>query len=182
MACLEVRGRRAALSGEIESPVSGLAHYMVIANDRRKLDGQRRDRLTTWLSSAPFDCAVDGFGDLADDMRKIRQRRCRCRRRRRDEGGRGEVPGRAAGANGPRSALARVRTEHGLDVDHRGPVDRLERVDADPQALDRLDPRPVEPDRVRAVRRAGGEQALGGGCGHLAGGPGGLRGRPREAR
>jgi hypothetical protein len=70
--CLEIRGRRAALSGELSAPgPSGLTHFMVIANDRRDLHGETRDRTTTWLRNGPFDCATDGFGDLSESLKKI---------------------------------------------------------------------------------------------------------------
>src|SRR5262249_23226529 len=51
------------------------------------------------------------------------------------------------------------RTEHGLHVDDGGTVDRLEARDPDPQPVDRQHPHPVQPDRVRPVRRTGAEHA-----------------------
>src|SRR6476660_9306563 len=57
------------------------------------------------------------------------------------------------------SVAAFVRTEHRLEIDDRRSVDRLQRSDADPLLLDREHAHPVEPDRVRTVRRASGEDA-----------------------
>ena len=50
--------------------------------------------------------------------------------------------------------------EHRFDVDDRSAVERLEVVHADARAVDLRDADAVEPDRVRAIRRARGEHAV----------------------
>ena len=50
--------------------------------------------------------------------------------------------------------------EHGLDVEHRRPVERLERADVHAGAVDREDPHLVQADRVGPRGRAGVEDAL----------------------
>src|SRR4030095_15888361 len=55
------------------------------------------------------------------------------------------------------SASLAVRPEDGLEVDHRRPVDGLERTHADPRLLHGADAHPVQAHGVRTVRRAGGE-------------------------
>jgi hypothetical protein len=67
--CLATKGRRAALSGELDAPASGLTHFMIIAQDRHK----RRDRVVTWLRNGPFDCAAEISDDLADSLKKIKR-------------------------------------------------------------------------------------------------------------
>src|SRR5512144_969465 len=58
-----------------------------------------------------------------------------------------------------RGASGLAALEDGLEVEHRGAVDVLERTHPESTFLHRPDPDPMEPDRVRAVRRAGAEHA-----------------------
>lgn len=75
--CLVIDRRHTALAGEISNPgPSGLTHWMIIANDRRR-GGEIRDWIVTWLRNGPFDCATDGFGDLAQSLARIESGRVR---------------------------------------------------------------------------------------------------------
>src|SRR5918994_398496 len=58
------------------------------------------------------------------------------------------------------SALAAVAAEHRLDVDERRTVHGLEVAYPEPAAVDRYDLHAMESDRIRAVGRAGVENAL----------------------
>jgi len=71
--CLAIQGRKAGLSGEMETPTSGLTHFMIIVNDRRKRDGRIRDRVVTWMRSGPFDCETEAFGSLSDSLKRLRK-------------------------------------------------------------------------------------------------------------
>ena len=75
--CLHIDHRKAAIAGEIDSPVSGLTHFMIIMKDvhRKKADGP--DEIVTWLRNGPFDCEVDGYGDLAESLDPIQSGRLR---------------------------------------------------------------------------------------------------------
>jgi hypothetical protein len=72
--CLEMRRHKAALSGLLDTPTSGLTHFMLIVKDRNFRHPHRRDLFVSWLRTGSFDCHTEGFGDTFDEsMKKIRK-------------------------------------------------------------------------------------------------------------
>jgi hypothetical protein len=61
--------RRAALSGVLDQPVSGLTHFLIIVKDNGPTEHRPKDEITTWLRNGPFDCAAELGGSLATTER-----------------------------------------------------------------------------------------------------------------
>ena len=62
--CYASAGRLAVLSGAMDVPVSGLTHFMVVAEDRKFFS--EPDKYTVWMRNAPFDCEAE-LADTAPD-------------------------------------------------------------------------------------------------------------------
>jgi hypothetical protein len=77
--CLNVKRRRAALSGPLENPNegAGLTHFMIVMKDHHREAGDPPDVITTWLRNGPFDCETEGFGSFDDDVKPISEGRLR---------------------------------------------------------------------------------------------------------
>lgn len=78
--CLHVNHRRAVIAGTIDNPTGGLTHYMIIMKDNHRHPGDEPDEIATWLRNGPFDCEVDGYGDLAESLDPIQSGRLRVTR------------------------------------------------------------------------------------------------------
>src|SRR5262245_993104 len=55
--CYASAGRLAVLSGPMDVPVSGLTHFLVVAEDRKYFG--EPDEYTVWMSDDPFDCEAE---------------------------------------------------------------------------------------------------------------------------
>jgi hypothetical protein len=55
--CFAILGPLVMLAGPLDEPGGGLTHYMIVAEDHRRLGG--RDELTTWLRNGTFDCETE---------------------------------------------------------------------------------------------------------------------------
>ncbi len=75
--CLNVKRRKAAISGTIDNPTSGLTHFMMIMKDNHRKAGDPPDLVTTWMRNGPFDCQAEAFGDLDNNMQDVIEGRLR---------------------------------------------------------------------------------------------------------